>query len=176
MFKHFPLHPSVHPIPDVGTTAFGNPLRWVMNFVGLLWNQANSGTNVDSLSSVLSSPKLVYHASLVPIPLPSRPSPRTSDTNHLEKPVQSKREILQQYGFPRNYPVFAERNELVELLRGTMAPELCRATAKLAKECFEDVSENVVGGEQVVESNTSSPRKRKDPGSQASPTKKVRWS
>jgi len=99
-----------------------------------------------------------------------------SDTNHSEKSVQSKGDILQQYGFPRNYPVFVEGKELMEQLRGTMAPELCRASATLAKNCFEDVSERIASERQVVESNTSSPRKRKDSGSQASPTKKARQS
>ena len=165
-------------MPNVGITAFGNPLRWGLNFVGPLWNQVTSGTHVDRLSSALSSPKLVYHAPLVPslflLCHPHIPPPQTSETNRSEKPVQSKGDILQQYGFPRNYPVFAERNELVELLRGTMAPELCRTTAKLAKEWFEDVNKKVVGRGQVVESNSNSPRKRKDLGSQGSPSKKVR--
>jgi hypothetical protein len=84
--------------------------------------------------------------------------------------VQSKGDILQQYGFPRNYPAYVEGEELLQQLRQTMAPEMCRATAKLTKEYLEDILEKV-GGRQ----GSATPTKRKeDGGLLRSPAKRVR--
>jgi hypothetical protein len=66
--------------------------------------------------------------------------------------------------------------ELVELLRGTTTPEMCRATAKLTMEYFEDVTKKVrakIGARQVGQT-VATPKKRKDKGFQESPAKKVR--
>jgi hypothetical protein len=78
--------------------------------------------------------------------------------------------MLQQYGFPRNYPAFVQGTELLQQLRRTTAPEMCRATAKLTKEYLEDILEKVGG----MQGSATSPTKRREGDLLTSPAKRAR--